>query len=72
MLRIINFSLCHVELSLEGVVFDFIDFVDVFSSQNRDVVTNKRLQRKSKAQISLENGLIYYNSDISVQEHIGA
>lgn len=72
MLRIINFSLCHVELSLEGVVFDFLDFVDVFSSQNRDVVTNKRLQRKSKAQISLENGLIYYNSDISVQEHIGA
>jgi len=71
-LRIINFSLCHVELSLEGVVFDFLDFVDVFSSQNRDVVTNKRLQRKSKAQISLENGLIYYNSDISVQEHIGA
>lgn len=45
MLRIINFSLCHVELSLEGVVFDFLDFVDVFSSQNRDVVTNKRLQR---------------------------
>lgn len=72
MLRIINFSLCHVELSLEGVVFDFLDFVDMFSSQNRDVVTNKRLQRKSKAQISLENGLIYYNSDISVQEHIGA
>lgn len=72
MLRIINFSLCHVELSLEGVVFDFLDFVDVFSSQNRDDVTNKRLQRKSKAQISLENGLIYYNSDISVQEHIGA
>lgn len=72
MLRIINFSLCHVELSLEGVVFDFLDFVDVFSSQNRDVVTNKRLQRKSKAQISLENGLIYYSSDISVQEHIGA
>jgi len=71
-LRIINFSLCHVELSLEGVVFDFLDFVDVFSSQNRDVVTNKRLQRKSKAQISLENGLIYYSSDISVQEHIGA
>lgn len=72
MLRIINFSLCHVELSLEGVVFDFLDFVDVFSSQNRDVVTNKRLQRKSKAQISLENGLIYYNADISVQDHIGA
>lgn len=72
MLRIINFSLCHVELSLEGVVFDFLDFVDVFSSQNRDDVTNKRLQRKSKAQISLENGLIYYSSDISVQEHIGA
>lgn len=72
MLRIINFSLCHVELSLEGVVFDFLDFVDVFSSQNRDDVTNKRLQRKSKAQISLENGLIYYNADISVQDHIGA
>ena len=72
MLRIINFSLCHVELSLEGVVFDFLDFVDMFSSQNRDVVTNKRLQRKSKAQISLENGLIYYNADISVQDHIGA
>lgn len=70
----LNFSLCHVEHLVEGIVFNFLSqyFVNVFSSYRGKIVMSNRDHKERVKPVSpYKNDLICYNCNLSVQEHIG-
>lgn len=69
----LNFSLCHVEHPVEGIVFNFLSqyFVNIFYSYRGKVVMNNRDHKEVKPVSPYKNVLNSHNSNIPVQEHIG-